>query len=567
MSHRLYESIKSNWGYWATVAAATAVVAVLTALTTIKDDDIIYTFIDGTGGTPMASLADVVRSHMSHIVSTNGRFANFLAQLFCGYLGKVAFNVCNALVFATMLHCITVLVAGKRRPVVVVALAGAFVMLSFPNPGETMMWLTGSTNYLWTVTFTLVLWLWLRQRGRRPVGVAGGVALWLLSAIAGNMNEATTFGFFTGMVAWMVINRKDCGQVMVIAMCGYLAGIVLIVASPGAWQRLAQSGGGMVLSGLGPVQAVVQRSYIVFGRSALYVFPALALVWGLWRLARLGLKSGVAVASRSQVWCVFLAALLWMLLLGVDRSRAFTFYAVMGFVVVAEALWRHIASRMAWQRWLSVALLAACVVPVCRAVDVLARFRTYDAEVKRLIAEAPSEAVVEASVFADENRFLMPVCYNSANYYTYAPFYCLYFHKTNVQFLPANVLRRYRSCKMLEGGSVVRGLRSNMPDVANAVYQFEGEDFAVVPLSSSRYATTEHIAARFSVRNGFDGRERRRRYLLGLNTTSSPVNVYHVECGGVCYLVLPALPSDIAEITLPLPPRSGRKSPLVFSSK
>ncbi len=564
MTLRLSQSIKSNWGYWAAVVVATAVVATLTALTTIKDDDIIYTFIDGSGGRPMDSFYDVLRSHLSHIVSTNGRFANFLAQLFCGYLGKTAFDVCNAVVFALMLHFSTILAVGNCRPVVVVALACAFVMWSFPNPGETMMWLTGSTNYLWTVTATLALWVWLRHRGRKPVGPVAAVALWLLAAVAGNMNEATSFGFFTGMVVWMVLNRKQCGQATVIAMTGYLAGIALIVASPGAWQRLAQSGGGMVVGGMGLVQTVIQRSYIVFGRSALYVFPALALAWGLWRLVRGGLKPGLALVTRSQVWIVFLATLVWMLLLGVNRSRAFTFYAVVGFVLVASAVWRRVALRPKWQLWMSVVLFASCILPAYKAVGVLSRFRAYDAEVKRQIAQAPAEAVVDASVFREENRFLMPVCYNSANYYTYAPFYCNYFHKTNVQFLPPAVMQRYRSGDMLKGGVEVARLHSNMPEVAKAVYQFPGEDFSVVPLSSSRYATTAHVAATFAVAGRFDAQEQRRRYLLGLGTASSPVNVYHVVCGGVCYLVLPALPPDIVEITLPLAPESS-VAPLVFS--
>lgn len=564
MTQRLSQIIKHDWGYWASIAVATAVVATLTALTTSKDDDIIYTFIDGSCGQPMTSLADVVRSHLSHIVSTNGRFANFLAQLFCGYLGKVAFDVCNAVVFALMLHFVTILAVGDRRPVVVVALASAFVVWSFPNPGETMMWLTGSTNYLWAVTATLALWVWLRRQGRKPVGLAAAVALWLMAAIAGNMNEATSFGFFTGMTMWMALNRKQCGRATVIAMTGYLAGIVLIVASPGAWQRLAQNGGGMVVGGMGLVQTLIQRSYIVFGRSALYVFPALALVWGVWRLVRGGLKPGLGMVARSQVWTVFLATLVWMLLLGVNRSRAFTFYVVVGFVVVTAAVWRRVALRPKWQLWMSVVLFASCVVPAYRAVGVLSRFRAYDTGVKRQIAQAPSEAVVDASVFREENRFLMPVCYNSAGYYTYAPFYCYYFHKTNVQFLPPAVMRRYRSGDMLSGGVVAARLHSNMPDVANAVYQFPGEDFSVVPISR-RYVTTAHVAATFAVAGGFNGQEQRRRYLLGLGTASTPVNVYHVVCGGVCYLVLPALPSDIAEITLPLAPESAVASPLVFS--
>lgn len=565
MQHSIINSQHSHRAYWVAVAVATAVVALLTALTTIKEDDIIYTFIDNSGGLPMTSLADVVRSHMSHIVTTNGRFANFLAQLFCGYLGKVAFDVCNALVFAVMLHCMVALSAPCRRPVVLVALACLFVMTTFPNPGETMMWLTGSTNYMWAVTATLALWLWLRRYGQRRLGWAGSVALWIAAAVAGNMNEATSFGFFTGMALWLACNRRACNRTMVVAMTGYLAGIALIVASPGAWQRLAEGGGGVVSGGITAVQAVVRRLYVVFGRSAYYAFPAMAIAWGVWRWLRSGVKAGLRMIAGSQVWCVFVGSLLWMLLLAVDRSRAFTFYAVVSFVAVAGALWRRLDSNVAWQRLLSLGLFAACIVPAYNAVGVLTRFRAYDSHVKQQIAAAPEQAVIEASTFKEENRFLMPVCYNSANYYIYNPFYCQYFHKKNVQFLPANVLRRYRSGNMLAGGQVIENLQSSMPDVSANVYEFPGEDFAVVPLSSERYATTAHIAA--SIATGLSSDEQRRRYVMGFGTATTPINVYYVVCRGLCCLVLPALPADVAEVTLPLSPESGITEPLKFTRR
>lgn len=547
-----------NRAYWVAIAAATAVFALMSSLTTLKDDDIIYTFIDNSGGMPMTSLTDVLRSHASHFITTNGRFANFLAQLFCGLLGKAAFDVCNAAVFALTLHLTaTFATGGGSRPAVIVALTFAFVMLSFPNPGETMMWLTGSVNYLWAVVATLALWWWLRSNLHSRIGAARCTALFIASAVAGNMNEATSFGFFTGMALWVALDRSRLTRASVVAMCGYLAGIAVIVASPGAWERLDD--GGTIVGGMSLAHTALQRLYITGGRSALYVFPALMVVWAAACLLRLHFTARLRDAVNSDVWCVFAGSLLWMLLLGVNRSRAFTFYAMVSFIGIAAVVWRAVEGHRRWQQWATAALVAASMWPAAKAVGVLWRFRAYDRGVKEQIAAAPSQAVIEASVFREENRFLMPVCYYSPNYYIYNTYYCYYFHKANVQFLPSNVLRRYRSGRMLEGGRPMAQLSSSMPAVAGTVYEFPGEDFAVVPLSSPRYTTTMRIGARITTSSGLDAKEMQRRYMLGLGTDSSPINTYHVLCHGRAYLVLPALPPTVSSISLPLPHAQGLK--------
>ncbi len=550
------KTASTHLGYLAAIAAATAVFALMSALTTLKDDDIIYTFIDNSGGMPMISLADVVRSHASHFITTNGRFANFLAQLFCGLLGKAAFDVCNAAVFALTLHLTADLSTSGRRPAVIVALTFAFVMLSFPNPGETMMWLTGSVNYLWAVAATLALWWWLRRNLHSRLGAARCAALFIASAVAGNMNEATSFGFFTGIALWLAMDRSRLTRASVVAMAGYLAGIAVIVASPGAWERLDD--GGTIVGGMSLAHTALQRLYITGGRSVLYVFPALMVVWAAACLLRLRFTARLRSAVDSDVWCVFAGSLLWMLLLGVNRSRAFTFYATVSFIGIAAVAWRAVEGSRR-QQWATAALVAASVWPAARAVGVLWRFRAYDREVKAQIAAAPAQAVIEASVFREQNRFLMPVCYYSPNYYIYNTYYCYYFHKQNVQFLPPNVLRRYRSGRMLEGGRPMAQLRSNTPAVASTVYEFPGEDFAVVPLSSPRYTTTMRIGARITTSSGLDAKEMQRRYMLGLGTDSSPINTYHVVCRGRAYLVLPELPPTVSSVTLPLPHAEGLK--------
>ena len=103
-----------------------------------------------------AGFMDFLRAQYDHYMTANGRCADFFATLFCAYLGKPLFNVVNTLMFAGMAHLVSLLSTG-RRSVLVLALFIAYVGLWFPVPGQTMLFVAGSCNYMWAIVASLLM--------------------------------------------------------------------------------------------------------------------------------------------------------------------------------------------------------------------------------------------------------------------------------------------------------------------------------------------------------------------------------------------------------------------------
>ena len=233
--------------YWGLLVVACVVFLVMNMLTTFKEDDLAFSLIEGVWQ-PVDSLFDLCRSHCNHFVDSNGRTANLVAALFCGLLGKTVFNICNTLMFGLMAHLLSRLATG-RRSVLALSMFLAMVGTCFPVPGETMLWLDGSCNYMWAITLSLLLALYLSREHTGELGWGRAILLMLASFVVGSFNEATSFGFFAGWCLYYAFNRHLLNRRVVVALTGYLLGIMLIVASPGAWQRAA-SGDIMVNLGL-----------------------------------------------------------------------------------------------------------------------------------------------------------------------------------------------------------------------------------------------------------------------------------------------------------------------------
>ncbi len=120
-----------------------------------------------------------MRSLWNHYKWHDGRAANIPDFLFNGLLGKPLFNVCNTLVFGLMAHLVSRLSTG-RNSVTVLAMLFAYIIAAWPVPGETLMWLAGSCNYLWSMTASLLFIAYvLHHRNGKP-GWTRGIVLSLI---------------------------------------------------------------------------------------------------------------------------------------------------------------------------------------------------------------------------------------------------------------------------------------------------------------------------------------------------------------------------------------------------
>ena len=301
----------SRWhgvAYWAVLLGACAVFLVMNMLTTFKEDDMAFSLIEGEW-TPVRSLLDVVRSHFNLFEHANGRTANLVAALFCALLGKTAFNVCNTVVFGLMAHLLSVLTTG-RRSLLALSMFLVAVGTCYPVPGETMLWLDGSCNYMWAITLSLGFIGYLVRTHEGPLGWGKALLLLVVAFVAGSFNEATSWGLLLGLVAYYAVNRSRWNRRVLVALVGYALGVALIVASPGAWARAAT---GDIAVNMGIADLLHSRWYIFSEKMWRFYLPVVALLVGV---AALVLRHGKTVKESPWTYifvCLALVTLVFLL--------------------------------------------------------------------------------------------------------------------------------------------------------------------------------------------------------------------------------------------------------------
>ena len=157
-----------------TIAAVTAVMWALNSIVPEMADDYWYKFVyvdgpmnDMVPDHPVQTLGDIFRSEYNHYFGVNGRsVVHAVVQLFTALIGKHVFNFVNALMFVVLGVLLTRLASMRLTPLNLLFCCSA-VLLLYPAFGETMLWMTGSINYLWPsagiCALLLLLGKWMKS--------------------------------------------------------------------------------------------------------------------------------------------------------------------------------------------------------------------------------------------------------------------------------------------------------------------------------------------------------------------------------------------------------------------
>ena len=522
-----------------------AVMLVMNVLTTFKEDDLAFTLIEGVW-TPVRSLADLLQSHLTHYTGTNGRLAELVPELFGGLLGKAAFNVCNALVFVLMAHLVSLLATG-RRSLLALSFFLAIVGTCYPVPGETMLWMAGSANYMWAITLSLLLVVVLQRVQGQPLGW-GKAILWLLFAfVAGGFNEATSLGFLGGFMLYYAFNHRLFDRRAVVVMMGYALGIMLIVLSPGAWNRVATD----IALNLGPDDLLSSRWHIFFEKMWRFYLPVLAVAAGLCLLLS---RRGRGLVRQSLWTYVLLCLAAVMFALGLNHERAYSPLVTVSAIIVIKVVDSLLTMRWQRLRLLAVlALLGLCAFTYGRGVKVLSQYKAFNEQVEEEIAAAPGQAVLLERQFDGYSRFIKPMNYMSTNYFAHEVIYRAYYGKENVQFVSDSVYRRYHEGRLLDGAQVWPMAAEN-PDITGDVLRIPGQDYIAVTLRLDTLPATFQTA-RYCFEKAEEAltqEELQRRQDYGLTFDYEPKGFYPMEYQGRHYLILPVPDSTITRIEIPM---------------
>ena len=523
--------------YWVVLLAACVVMYVMNTLTPFKEDDMAYSVI------PSGSLREFCSSLVDHFMTTNGRFADVVANLFCAVLGKPVFNVCNALVFGLMAHLVALLSAG-RRSLMALTLFLAVVGVCYPVPGETMLWVAGSCNYLWAVTASLALIYYMLNHKDGPLGW-GRAALLLLGAfVAGNFNEATSFGVFAGLFLYYAFNRRKVDRRVVIAMVGYLLGVVMIVASPGAWSRMAEESGE---ANSGFIGLLSSHWYIFNEKMWRFYTPLTACAAGLVVL----LSKGFGMVRRSMWTYLFVCLVLFMFAMGfrVINERAYAALVTVGFIITARtACW--LLSRWPWARIaVAAGALAMSAYATVHAYGPVKAYKAFEDGVVSDIVKAPREAVLLERRFDGYSRFVFPLRFVSSETFMRENVYCAYYDKDNVQFVSDSVYARYHQGRLLDG-AVEAPVKTDRPDIVNTMLTIPGQEYMVITLNVDTMPFTSQQAS--YVVSALSQEEMEFRNNYGLFTDHTPQGFYPLRYQDRLLLIFPSVSDSVEHIEFPI---------------
>jgi hypothetical protein len=400
---------------------------------------------------------------------------------------------------------------------------------------------------MWAITLSLALVLALKRAQGKPLGW-GMALIWLLFGfVAGGFNEATSLGFLGGLMLFYAFNYRLFDRRVVVTLMGYALGIMLIVSSPGAWNRMATD----IALDLRPDDLLSSRWHIFMEKMWRFYLPLLAAAVGVFLLLR---RRDRAVVRQSVWTYVLVCSAAVMFALGLNHERAYAPLVTVAAIIVIQAVDFLLAGRWQRLRLLAViALLGLCAFTYARGIIRLSQYKAYNEQVEREIAASPGQAILRERQFDIYSRFIKPMNYMSTNYFAHEVIYRAYYGKENVQFVNDSVYHRYHEGRLLDGAQLWPMTAKN-PDITGDVLRIPGQDYIAVNLRLDTLPATPQTA-RYSfekAETALSQEELQRRQDYGLTTAYEPKGFFPLEYQGRRYLILPVPDSTITQIEIPM---------------
>lgn len=203
----------------------------------ICSDDFPHSFIWWTEDR-VGNLSDICVSMTRYYTLWGGRIvAHSLVQYFLSH-DKVWFDMANTGCYLF----VGFLISRLARPYSFRYFALIISVLWFilPIPGSTMLWLTGSFNYLWAGMLNMLFLVLLLSDDKRIRWLSVPVAL-----LAGNSHEGISLCMLGCIATYMFLTRKDKKDfVFILAVSFLIVGLASNIMAPGTSERMSKLSAG-----------------------------------------------------------------------------------------------------------------------------------------------------------------------------------------------------------------------------------------------------------------------------------------------------------------------------------
>ena len=196
---------------------------------------LVVTTSDDLGYQIHSGLIDIFkREYVQYMTWTGRSVAHIIARIFLA-MPKIIFDVCNSLCFVYFTYLIYLHVTKdkEKKHVSLYIVICLLVFLCVPLFGQTVLWETGSCNYLWTTTIVLRFLLPYRL----TADCKHNVVLMLLGGIIAGWTNENTGGALILMIlfilAYKLYTKEKIHSWMITGLVGSIVGFLIMVLAPG----------------------------------------------------------------------------------------------------------------------------------------------------------------------------------------------------------------------------------------------------------------------------------------------------------------------------------------------
>lgn len=508
---------------------------ILNVYTPFSHDDYAYCFYYDTDSyvvrptnIRVTNVLQMFDSMWNHYMCVNGRFvSHLLLQCFCAFLGKGVFNVCNTLVFVLFLHTI-VLLSGHKYSVLMLLLSFLFSLCLLPYPGQTMLWMTGSLNYLWPTTFTIIYIYWLSNYKYKKTSFVKHIVLFGICFVVGWMNESVSVPVTMGLFIYFIFNKCNFKGLVISSFVGYALGACLIVFSPGTLSRLSS---GEVDIQMDVVQFTFLHVYNVLYEYIHNILPIIAFIVSF-IVFKVKYRNRCSVIVHNMYALLLIFFTVFLVVLGMLGERIYFGISVISLLIIFDVIDSTISS-LKKKVYASILLLFLCIIPIRSAISQTKDYSDFDNATYCEVKKSSARCLVKAHYYNKNKRFsnvISPAISADIDDF-HNRVKAFYYEKEYIQALPVNlydaIINETFDTLIVRTDREVNGER---------LYKFD--NYWILPIDEcpkfNVSMTYFYPANRYELSN----KQKFIRYLMNTSNVSSKRNTgFYIEFHGKFYLV------------------------------
>ena len=311
------------------------IVCLLNFFTPLSADDYCYMMIVGQEPAQIDTLRDVFTSISYHYMHSNGRsLVHALIQIFAGILGKAVFCIVNALMFVLFVQLIRKLANIDGKSYLYTIILIAFIWLFIPAFAETILWLSGSVNYLWATTAALAFIYLINNIEKLPNRYHLYPIYLLIGVCCGWSHECCATALVGGVGLYYLLNFKKFRGPIIPIFIGLCIGALILILSPGTMGRA--EGAGLLSSG---VVAMIIRCIGGFVNFIIDGIPtAIALFIAVFALLFARPWGKTFVRENQLLLSIWLIAVLFSVFVGGATHRSMFFVSSISTILLVKIL-------------------------------------------------------------------------------------------------------------------------------------------------------------------------------------------------------------------------------------